>query len=187
MPKAACSGLPRSTLWLVQNDEHPRHAEAIQSDLAAAGIPVDLKPMLFSEYLSGYRTQADCWYGGWYPDWQVRLYDRRRARFEGDFVHESVRVPSPATLDGDLLHYTVESLSDHHRRLDRYTSLAAEALAARGRSFSAARAVLEPPVTFLQTYLLKQGFRDGAAGLAIAGFAAYYVFLRQVKLWERTR
>ena len=68
MPKAACSGLPRSTLWLVQNDEHPRHAEAIQSDLAAAGIPVDLKPMLFSEYLSGYRTQADCWYGGWYPD-----------------------------------------------------------------------------------------------------------------------
>jgi glycosyltransferase involved in cell wall biosynthesis len=142
----------------------------------------------------GYRVARRAWYvdrwvrhGGWYPDWQVRLYDRRRARFEGDFVHESVRVDAPGTLDGDLLHYTVESMSDHHSRLDRYTTLAAEALAARGRRFSPARAVLQPPLTFLQTYVLKQGFRDGAAGLAIAGFAAYYVFLRQVKLWELTR
>ena len=143
---------------------------------------------------AGYRVARRAWYvdrwvrhGGWYPDWQVRLYDRRQARFEGDFVHESVRVDRPGTLDGDLLHYTVESLADHHGRLDRYTTLAARALAARGRRFSPARAVLQPPVTFLQTYLLKQGFRDGAAGLAIAGFAAYYVFLRQVKLWELTR
>jgi glycosyltransferase involved in cell wall biosynthesis len=143
----------------------------------------------------GYRVARRAWYvdrwvrhGGWYPDWQTRLYDRRKASFEGDYVHESVRVEGPtATLDGDLLHYTVESLSDHHRRLDRYTTLAAEALAARGRSFSVPRAILQPPLTFLQTYVLKQGFRDGTAGLAIAGFAAYYVFLRQVKLWEQTR
>lgn len=143
----------------------------------------------------GFRVARRAWYvdrwvrhGGWYPDWQVRLYDRRAARFAGDFVHESVKIEGQvSTLDGDLLHYTVESLSDHHKRIDRYTTLAAEALAARGRRFSAARAILQPPVTFLQTYLLKQGFRDGAAGLAIAGFAAYYVFLRQVKLWERSR
>src|SRR6185369_1058504 len=90
------------------------------------------------------------------------------------------------TLDGDLHHYTVDSLADHHRRIDRYTSLAADALAAKGRRFSVASAAVQPPITFLQTYFLKQGFRDGAAGLAIAGFAAYYVFLRQMKLWERS-
>jgi glycosyltransferase involved in cell wall biosynthesis len=141
---------------------------------------------------AGFRVARRAWYvdrwvrhGGWYPDWQVRLYDRRRARFEGEHVHESVRVDAPATLEGDLLHYTVESLSDHHARIDRYTTLAAEALAARGRRFSPSRAILKPPATFLQTYLLKQGFRDGTAGLAIAGFAAYYVFLREMKLWER--
>ena len=143
----------------------------------------------------GYRVARRAWYvdrwvrhGGWYPDWQTRLYDRRKASFEGEFVHESVRVAGDvAALSGDLLHYTVESLSDHHRRLDRYTTLAAEALASRGRRFSASRAIVEPPLTFVRTYLLKQGFRDGAAGLAIAGFAAYYVFLRQVKLWEIAR
>lgn len=144
--------------------------------------------------VAGFKLARRAWYidrwithSGWYPDWQTRLYDRTRARFEGDFVHESVKLPGEvATLDGDLLHYTVDSLSDHHSRLDRYTTLAAEALAARGQSFSAVKAVLQPPLTFLQTYVLKQGFRDGAAGLAIAGFAAYYVFLRQMKLWQAT-
>jgi glycosyltransferase involved in cell wall biosynthesis len=143
----------------------------------------------------GFRVARRAWYldrwvrhSGWYPDWQVRLYDRRRARFEGEWVHESVRVRGEVgTLDGDLLHYTVESLSDHHRRIDRYTSLAAEALAARGARPSLARAVAQPAATFLKTYLLRQGFRDGPPGLAIAGFAAYYVFLRQMKLWEKLR
>ena len=85
-------------------------------------------------------------------------------------------------IEGDIEHFTVDSLSDHHRRIDGYTTLAARDRAARGRRFSAFRAVTQPPLTFLQTYLLKQGFRDGAAGLAISGFAAYYVFLREMKL-----
>jgi glycosyltransferase involved in cell wall biosynthesis len=143
----------------------------------------------------GYRVARRAWYvdrwvrhSGWYPDWQVRLYDRRKARFEGAYVHESVRLAgAPATLSGDLLHYTVEGLSDHHRRIDRYTTLAAEALEARGVRPSLLRAAVQPPATFLKTYVLRQGYRDGAAGLAIAGFAAYYVFLRQMKLWEATR
>lgn len=138
----------------------------------------------------GYRMARRAWYidrwvhhSGWYPDWQVRLYDRRHGRFEGRFVHESVTLPAPAgTLDGDIEHYTVDSLSDHHRRIDGYTTLAARDRAASGRRFSAVRAIAQPPLTFLQTYLLKQGFRDGAAGLAISGFAAYYVFLREMKL-----
>lgn len=138
----------------------------------------------------GYRMARRAWYvdrwirhSGWYPDWQVRLYDRGQAQFDGRFVHESVALPSPAgTLDGDIEHFTVDSLSDHHRRIDGYTTLAARDRAARGRRFSALRAVVQPPLTFLQTYLVKQGFRDGAAGLAISGFAAYYVFLREMKL-----
>jgi glycosyltransferase involved in cell wall biosynthesis len=143
---------------------------------------------------SAYRVARRAWYvdrwvrhGGWYPDYQVRLYDRRQARFEGDFVHESVRAASAETLEGDLLHYTVESLSDHHRRLDRYTTLAAEAAAARGRRFSALRAVARPPAELFKSYVLRQGFRDGRAGLAIAGFAAYYVWLREMKLGEIER
>lgn len=139
---------------------------------------------------AGYRMARRAWYidrwidhSGWYPDWQIRLYDRRQGRFAGGYVHESVSLPTPAgTLEGDIEHYTVDSLSDHHRRIDGYTTLAAADRAGRGKHFSAVRAVVQPPLTFLHTYLLKQGFRDGTAGLAISGFAAYYVFLREMKL-----
>jgi peptide/nickel transport system substrate-binding protein/oligopeptide transport system substrate-binding protein len=65
------NGIPASqktVMWLANNDQYQRQAQAIQSDLAEAGIPVDLRPVNYSEYLAGYRTNADCWYGGWYPD-----------------------------------------------------------------------------------------------------------------------
>lgn len=58
----------RSVLWLPNNDQAQRQAESIQSDLREAGIPVELRPVPLSEYLTGYRTSAGCWFGGWYPD-----------------------------------------------------------------------------------------------------------------------
>lgn len=61
-------GVPKSVMWLANNEQYQRRAELIQSDLAAVGIPVELRPVVFSEYRTGYRTRADCWYGGWYPD-----------------------------------------------------------------------------------------------------------------------
>lgn len=65
------SGIPdsqKTTLWLAANDQNQRHAEAIQADLKEAGIPVELRPVTLSQFLSGYRREADCWYNGWYPD-----------------------------------------------------------------------------------------------------------------------
>jgi ABC-type transport system substrate-binding protein len=62
------NGAPKSVLWLAENEKFRRKAELIQSDLAAGGIPVELRPVVFSEYKAAYRSKADCWYGGWYPD-----------------------------------------------------------------------------------------------------------------------
>ncbi len=63
------NGVPgRTALWINTTADYLRHAQAIQSDLAAVGIQVDLKPVSNTQYLSGYRREADCWYGGWYPD-----------------------------------------------------------------------------------------------------------------------
>jgi len=65
------NGLPatmRSVMWLSNSTQYKDHGQAIQSDLAAVGIPVELRPVALSQYLKGYRDNADCWYGGWYPD-----------------------------------------------------------------------------------------------------------------------
>src|SRR5215471_17901741 len=73
-------------------------------------------------------------HSGWYPDLKTRLYDRRRARWEGDFVHESMEVQGPVgLLQGDLLHFPYRSWQDHINRIDRYTRLAADASRKNGK------------------------------------------------------
>ncbi len=71
-------------------------------------------------------------HGGWYPDRKVRLFNRAKARWVGEFVHESVKVDgSVGHLESNLLHFTCDSLSEHLRTMDRYTTLAAQEIAAR--------------------------------------------------------
>ncbi len=126
-------------------------------------------------------------HAGWYPDYKLRLYDRTRSRWRGDFVHESVETQGKIKrLRGDLLHYTVMNSSEHHTRLDRYTSLAAEELFTKGKRASLAGILLSPMTAFLRSYIFRLGFLDGTPGLAISYFAAHYVFLRNLKLWERS-
>ncbi len=124
-------------------------------------------------------------HGGWYPDRKVRLYDRRKGEWVGDYVHESVRVNGPVgELRGHLLHFTCGSLSEHLRTLDRYTTLAAREVAARGKPVSVRRVALDPVWTFFRAYLIQRGFLDGAQGLSIAWMAALYTFLKYAKARE---
>lgn len=121
-------------------------------------------------------------HGGWYPDRKVRLYHRGKAHWTGDFVHESVKVSGAVgQLQGNILHFTCDSLSEHLRTMDRYTTLAAQELKAKGRSPGTARLLFEPAWTFLRAYLLQRGFLDGYPGLAIAYMAALYSFLKYAK------
>ena len=124
-------------------------------------------------------------HSGWYPDAKVRLYDRRKARWHGDYVHESVSVDGPAgDLAGDLLHYTCDSFSEHVRTVDRYTTLAANQMRAQGRRPGLLRILFGPPWTCFRTYVLQLGFLDGFQGLLIAAMAGFYVFSKYVKARE---
>lgn len=121
-------------------------------------------------------------HSGWYPDAKIRLYDRRRGRWHGDYVHESVSVDgSVGELAGDLLHYTCESLDDHRRRVDRYTDLAARELVASRRRVGLGRLLVSPPWAFVRSYVLQQGFRDGPEGLLLARMAAIYTYSKYAK------
>ena len=121
-------------------------------------------------------------HSGWHPDRKVRLYDRRRARWAGDFVHETVQVDGRVGhFRSNLLHFTCDSLSEHLRTMDRYTTLAAEQLVSQGGKIGWSKLLLDPPWTFFKTYVVDCGFLDGAEGLAIAYMAAIYNFLKYAK------
>ncbi len=127
-------------------------------------------------------------HSGWYPDWKVRLFDRRRGRWEGNYVHESVEVEGPVeTFSGEILHYTCDSLEEHRRRVELYTDLAARELCERGARPSLAGEWLLPPWVFLNTYFLRLGVLDGKQGLLIAQMAARYVRRKYSKLRRQRR
>jgi len=143
----------------------------------------------------GYRIARRAFYmgrwirgGGWYPDRQLRLYKKSAGRWEGAYVHESVKMQPGAriaSLNGDILHYSMSDASHHHRMIgERYAPLAARQMFEKGRRTSALQIAFAPPAAFLRSFILKGGFRDGLAGLAIARFAAHNVFLKYLMLWE---
>lgn len=124
-------------------------------------------------------------HSGWSPDFKRRLYDRKRARWRGDYVHETLEVDGPIErISGDILHYTVRDASEHHLRMDRYTTLGAEQAYSQGKRASMLSLLVSPALVFLRSYLLKLGFLDGIPGLAIARFAAHYEFLKNLKMLE---
>lgn len=121
----------------------------------------------------------------WYPDYQLRLYDRRRASWQGRYVHESVRAAGPiGRLRNELQHYAYRDIAHHVQTMDRYTTLAARQMFEEGRRASWIDILIVPRLTFFRNYILRGGFRDGMAGLVISSMNAYYVGLKFAKLWE---
>jgi glycosyltransferase involved in cell wall biosynthesis len=167
--------------WILSLDADESVSEALEAEiwrLKKSGAEFDAYTMpRLAQYLGRWIRHS-----GWYPDRKIRLYDRRRAKWEGAYVHESLRVDGKiGRLEGNLLHFTCASLSEHLRTMDRYTTLAAEQLLSTGEKPTWSRMILDPPGTFVQTYFLKLGFLDGLEGLAIAYMAAFYNFLKFAK------
>ncbi|MEI7613164.1 MAG: glycosyltransferase family 2 protein [Betaproteobacteria bacterium] len=124
-------------------------------------------------------------HGEGYPDWSLRLFDRRAARWSSDAVHEKVIADGPVgEIKGDLLHDSAESLAAYLAKQNRYTSLAAEMELANGRQVSAARMVLSPIVRFFKFYVLRAGFRDGVPGLVHIAIGCFNSFIKYAKIRE---
>ncbi len=124
----------------------------------------------------------------WYPDSQLRLYDRRVSRWSERPVHESVTVDGPVgRLRHEIEHRAYRNVAHHLETIDRYTTLDAERMHQTGRRASTVDLVLHPPLAFLRNYVARGGIRDGTVGLIVSILNAYYVFLKFAKLWETQR
>ena len=129
-------------------------------------------------------------HGEGYPDWSLRLFDRRHARWSDDPVHEKVLANArPARLSGDLLHDSAETLDRYLDKQNRYTTLQAEAMRAAGKHASLVRLVLSPLARFIKFYVIRLGFLDGQAGLVHIAIGCINSFNKYAKLLalQRTR
>ena len=170
--------------WILSLDADERISPALAEEIRAI---VRQRPSA-----AGYRMPRVTFHLGrwirstdWYPDYQLRLYDRRRARWAGRYVHESVKADGPVVdLQGEILHYAYRDLAHHFQTMDRYTTLAARQMFEDGRRAGLLDLAMHPPAAFLRNYVLRGGFRDGIPGLIVSAMNARYVGLKFAKLWE---
>lgn len=180
------AGLARHD-WILALDADeripPPLAQEIQTLVAAGPAAVGYRIKRVTRYLGRWIRTTD-----WYPDWQLRLYDRRHARWNDWPVHESVEADGPVgRLREEMLHLAYRDLAHHVDTVNRYTTLAARHLAAAGRHSGPVRAGLHALAAFLRNYVLRRGFLDGRPGLVVSSMNAYYVWLKLVKLWALER
>ena len=171
--------------WILWMDADERITPELRTEIEALRDRGDLP--------DGFEMPRKTWFAGrwikhsgWYPDYQMRLYRKAASFWDGVAPHETARVRGKVErLKGHILHYTKKDLSEYHRTVDSYTTLAAGALESSGRSSSRSAMFFNSIAGFLRAYVVKQGFRDGVPGLIIAMFTGYGVFLKYAKLWER--
>ena len=169
--------------WIlsVDADERvtPDLAEEIRARLASTPSEAGFRMPRVTWHLGRWIRTTD-----WYPDYQLRLYDRRHAKWKTRLVHESVAADGAVgQLRHELQHLAYRDIGHHLDTMNRYTTLAARQMQAEGRRAGAFDLLVHPPAAFLRNYLLRQGLRDGAAGFVISAMNAHYVFLKFAKLW----
>lgn len=171
--------------WVLCIDADERVSERLrESILAELSAPARYVP---SGTVTAYRF-ARCnrfmgrylKHGEGYPDWSLRFFDRRRAHWSDDAVHEKVLATGEiGTLQGDLLHESAESLETYLAKQNRYSTLAADAALARGERATVMHLLLSPSLRFIKFYFLRLGLLDGLPGLVhilvgcTASFAKY--------------
>jgi len=169
--------------WIFSLDADERVSAELRSSIDELRAKDATRPA------DGFRVARRAYYmgrwirgGGWYPDFQLRLFNRRSGHWGDRIIHESVVMKEGArveTLRGDLLHYSMSDPSHHRRMIDeRYAPLGAAQMHRDGKRTSPLQIAVAGPLAFLRSFVLKGGFRDGQAGYTIACLAAHHATLK---------
>ncbi len=167
--------------WILNIDADERVTPELQGEITA--LPKD--------GFDGYYIPRKNYFGknwirhcGWWPDHNLRLYRRSAGAFSEKLVHEAVELDGPkGYLKNPLIHRTYRDVPDYLKRMERYSTLAAEQMLAEGRGPRSLDA-LRPYFTFLKMFILKQGFLDGGTGLMLSRLYARYTKEKYSKLRE---
>ncbi len=167
--------------WILNIDADERVTEELR---------LEIQKVLQEDSQAGFRMPRKNFFcgqwirhGGWYPNYQLRLYRKEAGKFAPREVHEQVKVEGPVgTLIAPLDHYTYRSISDYIKRMDRYSELSARQYLKERRQISWPEILLRSWFTFIQMWILKRGFLDGANGLVLAALYSQYTFIKYAKL-----
>lgn len=127
-------------------------------------------------------------HGGWYPDYQLRFFNKTNWQWDAAPIHEKV-VPAKDSftkikLQNPMHHFVFKNIEHQVQTNNRYSTLQAEKMFNEGQAFSWFHFLTKPHVKFIENFYWKLGFLDGWAGFVIAVSSGYSVFLKWAKLKE---
>jgi len=126
---------------------------------------------------------------GWYPDPKLRIFDKKRATWQGE-VHEQLVFENNTpvvSLKGDLLHYSYYTVDEHIAQTNRFSTIGARQLFEQRKKVQFVQILISPPAKFLRNYVLNRGFLDGYYGYVICRISALQTFLKYFKAWQMQR
>jgi glycosyltransferase involved in cell wall biosynthesis len=138
-------------------------------------------------------------HGGYYPDPKLRLFRRHvanfapAARFTERPVHETIAFDGKLeTLHHDLVHHAYPTIESYLEHMDRYSTLGAQIVIAKGKTSRSWLAfywniVAVPGLTFAWNYFFRLGFLDGREGLLLHLYHSTYTSWKYSKAWQTTR
>lgn len=173
--------------WILSLDADERVSDRLRNEILAIRDSATNADGYRVPRLSVYMGR-EIRHSGWYPDLQMRFFDRRTGRWNGAVIHESFKLENgarTARLDGDLIHYSVRDAAEHQRMIaERYAPLGARKMFLEGRRTSPLNAVVSAWLGFVRSYFFKLGFLDGFPGFCIAYFTAHHAFMKHLLLIE---
>lgn len=125
---------------------------------------------------------------GWYPDYCIRLYDHRRARFAEVKQHASIGAANVKRLDADLWHYSFANLGELFTKAARnFSGRSAKIMYQKGKRANGFSPFLHGLAAFVRKYLFQKGFLGGSDGFSVALSASLNSYLKYAKLLEYQR
>lgn len=124
-------------------------------------------------------------HSNWYPDKKLRLFDSSLGGWKGINPHDKYMLPHGSRiihLQGDLLHWVLDSYEAHIEKANNFSSIAAKEYFKMGRKTNVLKMTWRMGWRFFKAYILRGGFRDGYNGFVISSLSAYTSFLKYLKL-----
>jgi glycosyltransferase involved in cell wall biosynthesis len=116
-------------------------------------------------------------HSGWYPDAKLRLWNRDKGEWNYAFAHEKIIMQHASMishLNGNLLHYTADTLEQFKEQQLGYAKKAAQELFLRRKKTNSFMISVRTAFAFLRNYFLRLGILDGKSGWQIALITSNY-------------
>ena len=169
--------------WILSVDAD----EEVSPELAKSILAVKQDPKFDAYKINILTNYCGKWikHSGWYPSYKIRLWNRNKGSISQEKVHEEWFLQdkngSLGQLNGNMYHYSYNTISEHIRKIELYSEIGAHSDAAKGKKVSLLKLWFIPKWLFFSRFILRAGFLDGYYGYLICKSAAFYAYVKYAK------